>query len=239
MGLLDAFRGAGSERGDARDGGAVAARTTDERTRQDASATGGREGARLDRGVSPREARRDAGVRAARERFGGLDLPATLVGMLTALAVLVLLGGLISAAVGAIGYQTGLKGDEIGDISIASLIGGLITLFVAFAIGGWAAGRMARYDGARNGLLTAVWAILLAAILSALAAWLGSEYDILRQADLPQWFSQDALTAGGIVSALVAIAVMLLAGLLGGLWGERYHRRADAAIVGTRRPAVQ
>ncbi|MDQ4081346.1 MAG: hypothetical protein M3123_00410, partial [Actinomycetota bacterium] len=174
---------------------------------------------RRDRNVSPREARRDAGVRAAHERFGGLDIPATLVGMLTALAVLILLGGLVSAAVGAIGYQTGLKGDEIGDISIASLIGGLVTLFIAFAIGGWAAGRMARYDGARNGFMTAVWAILLAAILSALAAWLGSKYDILRQADLPQWFSQDALTVGGIVSALIAIAVMLFAGLLGGLWG--------------------
>ena len=234
MGLGDAFQRGRSDDRDARDSGAVAARTTDEKTRRDADASGGR-----DRGVSPREARRDAGVRAARERFGGLDIPATLVGMLTALAVLILLGGLISAAVGAIGYQTGLKGDELGDISLASLIGGLITLFVAFAIGGWAAGRMARYDGARNGLMTALWTILLAAILSALAAWLGSEYDILRQADLPQWFSQDALTAGGIVSALVAIAVMLLAGLLGGLWGERYHRRADAAIVGTRRPAVQ
>jgi uncharacterized membrane protein len=184
------------------------------------------------RDVSIGEARRDPAVRAARERFGGVDLPATLVGMLTALAVLVLLGGLIGAAIGLIGYQTGLE--DTADLSIAGLIGGLVTLFIAFLIGGWAAGRMARYDGARNGLMTAVWAVVLAAILSTLGAILGDEYDIFRNVDLPQFFSRDALTIGAIVSALVAIAVMLIAGLLGGKWGERYHRRADATILATR-----
>src|SRR4051812_46877106 len=55
-----------------------------------------------------RRERRDVSVEAARRRFGGIDLPASLVGMLTALAMLTLLGGLIGAAIGAIGYQTGL-----------------------------------------------------------------------------------------------------------------------------------
>jgi CBS domain containing-hemolysin-like protein len=182
------------------------------------------------RDVSVRDARRDPGVRAARQTFGGLDLPATLVGTLTALAVLILLGGLVGAAIGAVGYQTGLKG-AAEELSIASLIGGLIVLFIAFLVGGWAAGRMARYDGARNGLVTAVWAIVLAAVLSALAALFGAQYDVFRNVELPQFFTRDALTLGGIVSALVAIAVMLVAGLLGGKWGERYHRRVDAAVL--------
>jgi VIT1/CCC1 family predicted Fe2+/Mn2+ transporter len=225
MGLLDRFK---TERRDDR-----GARAHDTRTRR----VGETDEVRT-RDVSVREARRDAGVRAARERFGGLDIPATLVGMLTALAVLLLLAGLIGAAIGAVGYQVGLEGN-IEDLSIASLIGGLITLFIAFLIGGWAAGRMARYDGARNGLLTAIWAILLAALLSALAAIFGAEYDVLRNVQLPQWFSQDALTVGGIVSALVAIAVMLVAGLLGGKWGERYHRRADAEMISTREGALE
>ena len=183
--------------------------------------------------VSVREGRRDVGVREARQRFGGIDIPATLVGMLTALALLVLLGGLIGAAIGAIGYQTGLE-NTADDLSIASLIGGLVTLFVAFLIGGWAAARIARYDGARNGLMTAVWAIVLAAVLSALAALLGDKYDVMRNVDLPQWFSTDALTIAGIISALVAIATMVVGGLLGGIWGERYHRRADATVASTR-----
>ncbi len=200
-------------------------------------AGGGREGrgatARRDGRVDEDATRPDVGIREVRERFGGIDLPATLVGMLTALALLVLLGGLIGAAIGVVGYQTGLEDSEV-ELSTASLVGGVVTLFLAFLVGGWAAARIARYDGARNGLMTGVWTILLAALLSGLAAWLGDKYDVLRNVELPQWFSQDALTTGGIISAVVAIGAMLLGGLLGGLWGERYHRRADAAIAATR-----
>ena len=179
----------------------------------------------------------DAGIEEARRRFGGIDLPATLVGMLTALALTALLAGLVGAAIGAIGYQTGLDGDE-NELSIASLIGGLVVLFIAFLVGGWAAARIARYDGARNGVMTAVWAIVLAAILGGLGGWLGSEYDVFRNINLPQWFSSDALTLGAIVSAVAAAVAMILGGLLGGLWGERYHRRADAAIANTREGGI-
>ena len=181
--------------------------------------------------VELRERRPVHPIAAAHDRFGGIDIPASLVGMLTALAVLVLLGGLVGAAVGAIGYQTGLSGDTVEDISIASLVGGLVVLTVAYLIGGWTAGRIARYDGARNGLMTGVWTVLLAAVLSGLAAWFGSEYDVLANVELPQWFDRDALTTAALVSGVVAVATMLVAGLLGGLWGTRYHRLVDETIV--------
>lgn len=175
----------------------------------------------------------DVGVGEARRRFGGLDIPATLVGTLVALALAVLLGGLVAAAVGAIGYQTGLE-DNQTELSIGALAGGFLTLFLSFLLGGWAAGRMARYDGGKNGLMTGVWAILLAAVLAGLGAWLGAEYNVFRNVGLPRWFSRDALTVSAIVTGIGSIAVMLLAGFLGGKWGERYHRRADATIVATR-----
>jgi hypothetical protein len=173
-------------------------------------------------------------IAAAHDRFGGIDIPASLVGMLTGLAVLVLLGGLVGAAVGAIGYQTGLSGENVEDISTASLIGGLVVLASAYLIGGWTAGRIARYDGARNGLMTGVWTVVLAGALSALAAWLGSEYDVFANVELPQWFDRDAFTTAAIASGVIAIATMLLAGLLGGLWGTRYHRLADETILDAR-----
>lgn len=182
--------------------------------------------------------RRDVGIADVRRRFGGLDVPAELSGMLVALALLVVVGGIIGAAIGAFGYQAGVEGLE-EELSVAGLIGGLVTLFIAFLIGGWAAGRMARYDGGKNGLMTAVWAIILAAILGGLGVWLGREYDIFSNVGLPQFFRSDAFTVGAIVSGLGALVFMLLAGYLGGRWGERFHRRADAAIAATREGGIR
>jgi len=176
-------------------------------------------------------------IAANRALFGGVDVPASLVGMLTALAMLVLLAGIVGAAIGAVGYQTGLSGDDAEDIGIASLVGGVVVLFLSYLVGGWAAGRIARYDGARNGLMTAVWTILLAAALSALAYFLGNEYDVFRNVDLPQYFDRDALTAAAIISGVVTIATMLIGGLLGGLWGTRYHRVADETLLDANTPA--
>ena len=173
-----------------------------------------------------------AGIAAAQERFGGIDIPATLVGMLTALSTTLILAGLVGAAVGAVGYQTGLE-RSAQDLSTASLIGGVAVLFVAYLIGGWAAGRIARYDGARNGFATGIWTLILAAIVSGLGAWLGSEYDVLRNVDLPQWFSTDAFTATAIISGVAAVIAMFVGGTIGGYIGERYHRRADRTILAT------
>jgi MFS family permease len=171
-----------------------------------------------------------AGIAAAHERFGGVDIPASLVGMLTALSTTLILAGLVGAAVGAVGYQTGLE-ENADDLSISSLIGGVAVLFVAYLIGGWAAGRIARYDGARNGFAAGIWTLVLAAILAGLGAWIGSEYDVFRNVELPQWFESDALTTAAIISGIAAIAAMFAGGIIGGLWGERYHRRADRTIA--------
>jgi len=179
-----------------------------------------------------------AGIHAARERFGGIDIPATLVGMLTALSTVLILAGLVGAAVGVVGYQTGLE-ENAEDLSIGSLIGGVAILFVAYLIGGWAAGRIARYDGARNGFATGVWTLIFAAILSALGAWAGAEYDVFRNVDLPQWFDRDALTLAAIISGVAAIVAMFLGGILGGKAGDLYHRRADRTIADTRTETVR
>ena len=171
-----------------------------------------------------------AGIHAARERFGGIDIPASLVGMLTALSTVIILAGLVGAAFGVVGYQTGLE-ENAQDLSIGSLIGGVAILFVAYLIGGWAAARIARYDGARNGFATGIWTLILGAILAALGAWVGAEYDVFQNVELPQWFDRDALTTAAIASGIGAIAAMFAGGIIGGLWGERYHRRADTTIA--------
>ena len=210
--------------------------TTDVETPAEAADREAREAERVEARERAVTAERPAvhPIAATRDRFGGVDFPASLVGMLTGLAMVVLLGGLVGAAVGAIGYQTGLSGDNVEDISIASLIGGLAVLFVSYLVGGWAAGRIARYDGARNGLMAGIWTLILAAILAGLGVWLGDEYDVLANVDLPQWFNEDAVTTAAIVSGAIGAATMLVGGLLGGLWGTRYHRLADETLLDAR-----
>jgi hypothetical protein len=187
--------------------------------------------------VQVSKVRRDVGLTEAHRRFGGLDLPASLAGMLCALGTTVLLAGLLAGA-GSIGYQRGVRSDE-STLSVAGLAGGLAVLLIAFLVGGWVAGRMARYDGLRNGLMTAVWFIVLAAVVAGLGAWLGDRYDFFSRVDLPQWFTDGAGSATAIVTGLLAVVVMLAAGALGGWLGARYHRRADRLIAATRSGGVE
>ncbi|HSL10782.1 MAG TPA: hypothetical protein VLA82_05665 [Actinomycetota bacterium] len=181
---------------------------------------------------------RPSGREAAHERYGGMHVGAQLVGMLTAVAMTLLLAGLVAAAVGTVAFETGV--DEslnatADEVSVGSVIAGIVVLAIAFVVGGWAAGRMSRYDGGRNGLMTAVWFLVLGAVLAGLGALAGDEYNVAARVDLlPDWFGTwfDAdVAAGAIVSGLVAIVVILVAGFLGGKLGERFHRRADDMIA--------
>ena len=180
--------------------------------------------------------RRDiGGVDAARERFGGRDLPASLAGMLVALAALLLLAGLASAAIGAIAFQTGVEGNE-DELSIGALIAAGVVIFLAFLLGGWAAGRMARYNGALNGFMVAVWFIVLGVVLAAAGAIAGNTYNLfddlrVAEASLPNWFSGEDVTVEAIVSSVAFAVLMVLGAVLGGIWGTRMHARADREIV--------
>ena len=182
------------------------------------------------------------GVDAARERFGGRDLPASFAGMLVALAALLLLAGLASAAIGTIAFQTGVEGNE-NELSLGALIAAGAVIFLAFLSGGWAAGRMARYNGALNGFMVAVWFVVLGVVLAVAGAIADSAYNLfdnLRVADatLPNWFSAEEMTTGAIISSLAFVALMVVGAVLGGLWGTRMHARADREIAAGHDPVV-
>ena len=180
--------------------------------------------------VQVRPVGHDRGLTEVRRRFGGVDLPAALAGLVAAIGSMVLLGG-IAGAVGRVGYAYGAREE---DLTVGGFVTGVVVLLVSFLVGGWVAGRMARYDGARNGLVTALLFLALAAGLAALGTWAGNEYDVFDDVDLPQWFRSGDYTGQAIASAAVAIAVAVVAAWFGGRAGERYHRRADETIVATR-----
>jgi hypothetical protein len=171
-----------------------------------------------------------------RERFGGADLVAGILGMFAALGTLVFLGALLAAGAGEIPYQLN-QIDLDGNLQEVEVVGALVAIavvFVSFFVGGWAAGRMARYDGGINGVGVALWFILLVAIFGLLGSWFGAEYNAFSGANLPDWFAQigaDDLTLKAVAGAAAGIAAAVLGGGIGGMLGEQYHRRIDAALT--------
>ncbi|HSJ84746.1 MAG TPA: hypothetical protein VLA91_13095 [Acidimicrobiia bacterium] len=170
-----------------------------------------------------------------RSRFGRGDIVASLLGMLTALGTMVLLGALFAAGAANVDLQLNLLTDgALDEVEIVGAIAAAGVIFVSFLLGGIAAGRISRYDGGLNGMGAALWFLLLLAVFAAVGAWVGEEYNAFAAADLPNWVAQidvEDVTGAAIVMSIVSVVLMFLGGYLGGRIGESYHRRVDAAIV--------
>lgn len=177
-----------------------------------------------------------ADMRTIRERFGGADLIAGILGMFVALGVMVFLASLIAAGAGGIQYQLN-QIDIDGNLQEVEVIGSIVAIvvvLVSFFLGGWAAGRMARYDGGINGLGAALWFVLLVALFGAAGVWLGADYNAFASADLPNWFGQfgaEDVTLKAVAGGLAGVVAALLGGYAGGKLGEQYHQKVDAALV--------
>ena len=187
------------------------------------------EGATVSRGTA-----RDA-VAAQRARFGGIKWGAAFFGWLSANGLAVLLVALLSAAGVALGLAQGVDtADEAVDQAETLGIGGgiavLVVLFLAYVAGGYVAGRMARFDGVRQGV--AVWLIglLVVVVLAGAGALLGAQYNVLQELNLPRIpIDEGTATTAGIITLVAILLVTLLGAVIGGKVGDRYHRKVDRA----------
>ena len=101
-----------------------------------------------------------------------------------------------------------------------------VLIFVAYLVGGYAAGRMARFAGAKQGIAVWLWQVM-ALILGSLATFLAPQVFQNGVASL----SLQKLIAGdfanGLLAVLLVLALSFLGAILGGLCGRLYHRRVD------------
>ncbi|UJA19447.1 hypothetical protein HJD18_03985 [Thermoleophilia bacterium SCSIO 60948] len=166
-----------------------------------------------------------------REEYGGFNFGAAFFGWLVAIGITVLLTALLSAAGAAIGITSLNANQAEQSADTLSLIGGILLIVVlalGYYAGGYVAGRMSRFDGARQGL--GVWLIGLAVtiLLAVIGAIAGSQYNVLGQLNLPRIpIDEGSLTTGALIALLVVLVVTAVAALLGGKLGERYHRKID------------
>ncbi|MGY2128247.1 hypothetical protein [Blastococcus sp. SYSU DS0617] len=192
-----------------------------------------------DRGASATRGTARNAVDAQHSRYGGIKWGAAFFGWLSANGLAVLLIALLSAAGVALGLTEGVSSisdaaedvaDEADTVGIAGGIALLVVLFLAYLAGGYVAGRMARFDGARQGI--AVWVIGLLVVLALAVAGLvfGSEYNVLQDLNLPRIpIDEGTATTGGIIALVAVLLVTLLGAILGGKLGDRFHRKVDRA----------
>jgi hypothetical protein len=169
------------------------------------------------------------------ERFGGISWGSTFFGWLSAAGLTALLAGLLGATGAALALNkvgdeaTGSNAETIG---IAGGIGLLVILALAYFCGGYVAGRMARFDGARQGLGVWLWGLIAAVAVALLALIGGSKYNLLDALNLPRIpVDSGSLTTAGLIALIASLVVTLLAGIAGGKAGERFHRRVDRFAV--------
>jgi hypothetical protein len=173
-----------------------------------------------------------AGVRRQHEEFGGINWGAAFFGWLVAIGMAAILIAILSAAGAALGLTSVSTSDvtkNAGTIGIGGGVALLVVLLIAYYSGGYVAGRMSRFDGARQGF--GVWAtgLLITLLFAAAGVILGSKYNVLTALNLPRIpINEGTLAAGGAIALVAIILGTLLISMVGGKAGRRYHGKVDA-----------
>lgn len=184
---------------------------------------------------------KDTVVARQKERFGGMKGGSAFFGWLTATGLAVILISLLAAAGVGFGFAstetveqaTQEAADATGTAQTVGLVGGivlLVILFVSYFAGGYVAGRMARFNGTRQGLAVWLWGIVMVLVIAAITAIAGARYNIFAQLNLPRLpVDEGTVTTAAIIAIAAALLAALIGALLGGAAGMRFHRKVDEA----------
>ena len=168
-------------------------------------------------------------IKRQKAQFGGMKIGSCFFGWLTAAGTAVILTAAVVAILGAIGMNLAPNTLDPNTVGITSAIALIAIVFVAYLAGGYVAGRMARFNGVKQGIGVWLWAIVIAVVAVILGVVAGRQFDLTGQAiGLPQFpFDPATMTTRGIVTVLVVLVTSLLGAIIGGLAGMRFHRRVD------------
>ena len=172
-----------------------------------------------------------------REQHGGVKIGSAFFGWLAATGM----AALLSAIVAVTGVLAGEATDtdsasevadaldlQLDELGVVGVIAALAIWFVAYYSGGYVAGRMARFDGIKQGIAVWVWAIVVAVVIAVLAAVADEDYSVSD--GLPSLDGEPTTTV--VIGVAVIALVSLVGAMLGGLAGMRFHRRVDRTGLG-------
>lgn len=181
--------------------------------------------------VDARRAEADVHERR-RERFGGMHLVVAFFGWLVAVGLAIILSGIVGAIATGVGNANDVTQSDLerqsGTIGIGAAIVLLVVLAISYFAGGYVAGRMARFDGGKQGVGVFLVGLLIMVVAAVVGAVFGSQYNVLDRIDVPDVpIPTDDLSIGGAITIVAALAVMLVFAVLGGKAGQRFHRKVD------------
>ncbi|MEA2457378.1 MAG: hypothetical protein QOC95_350, partial [Thermoleophilaceae bacterium] len=170
-----------------------------------------------------------------RDEFGGINWGAAFFGWIVAVGIGVLLTAIVSAAGAAIGLTNTSAQNAQNNAGTIGIVGGALLIGIAvlaYYAGGYVAGRMSRFDGARQGFGVWLFGLIVTLLVAAAGAILGDQYNVFEQLNLPRIpVSTSDLTTGGAIALAAIVVGSLIAAVLGGKVGQRYHRRVDRAAI--------
>jgi hypothetical protein len=180
------------------------------------------------------------GIAEQRRRFGGFKWGAAFFGWLVATGFAVLVTAIVSAAGVALAINSLSKAGARGNAATIGIAGGValvVILAISYYAGGYVAGRLARFDGVRQGFGVWLLGVLVTLAFAAAGAIAGSQYNVLNRLNLPNVpVGSGTATTGGVAAVAAALVATLVAATVGGKLGELYHRKIDR--VGMRTPPV-
>jgi amino acid transporter len=169
--------------------------------------------------------------RRQREEFGGLSWGSAFFGWLVAVGLATLLIALLSAAGAAVGLTQTSPEEASGSAGTIGLVGGILLLailVIAYYAGGYVGGRMARFNGPRQGFAVWLLGLVVTIVLAVAGVLLGAEYNVLTSLNLPRIpVDEGSLTTGGLIALAAVVIGTLLAAVAGGKAGSHYHRKVD------------
>lgn len=188
--------------------------------------------------TDPRLTDQETAVAREKEQFGGIKVGSAFFGWLAATGMAVLLTAFVAAAGTAVGLANNTDVNDAvnqvttnGTVGLVGIVVLLVVLFVSYYSGGYVAGRMARFNGARQGFMVWIWALIAAVVIALLGIIAGQQFNVLANLNsfprIP--INEGELTLTSIIAAVVVALVALGGAVLGGLAGMHFHRKVDRA----------
>ena len=177
-----------------------------------------------------------------KEEFGGMRIGAGLLGWFAATGLGVVLFTILASIVTAIvvGSSSDASAatlrstleDQGTVLSLVMGIGVLVIVFVGYLVGGYTASRVARFSGFKQGLATWLWGLVITIVVTVVVGIVAVQTgdQSAPNSMVPTVDDLTSMSVESLVFLGLLLVLSFVGAVLGGVLGQRWHRRVDRFI---------